>query len=74
MHDPRHVTRRHARTAQDLADRVDHSEAGVVGRGRNLLDVKPAIGVGEDDIGERAADVDTDEPARVAHSPDSSNW
>ena len=39
--------------------------SGVVG---TLSTWKLAVGVGEHDVGERAADVDADEPARVAHS------
>ena len=76
--DPRHVARCHARAAQYMPDALDDSDARVVGRGRHLVDVEVAVGVGEHDVGERAADVDADEPARarslVAHSSDSANW
>ena len=69
VHDPRHVAGRDAdaplSTCRTPSITPTRGSSGVVG---HLVDVEVAVGVGEHDVGERAADVDADEPARVAHS------
>ena len=46
----------------ELPHRVEHTERGVVRGRRHLVDAKvPGLGVGEDDVGERPADIDPDE-------------
>ena len=46
----------------ELAHRIEHAERRIVGGGRHLVDANVVrLGVGEYDVGERPADIDSDE-------------
>ena len=71
MHEVADVGRRASpRRAQQLLEAVQRARGGILGRGQALVEVEPAaLGVDEDEVGEGAADVETDPVAlaRRAH-------
>ena len=51
-----------------LGHAVDHPDVRITWRGEHLGDLEAALAVREHDIGERAADVDPEEPTCAAHA------
>ncbi len=66
VHDLRDARGRRPGLLQQLEDALDDAARVVVGRRQHLLRAQRAVGAEQDDVGERAADVDAD-PVAVSH-------
>src|SRR5207247_8223059 len=69
VHHPADLIRSEPGGLEHLFDTGGHTDSRILGRGDDLVGHQAAVGAGYDDVGERAAHVDTHEVFDVGHSP-----